>query len=262
MDFWIGEAAAKSPFRIQSILQTHHNVEKLIAQNVFFSQPAAPELRTRLSSLLHASIVSKKSNLDSLIQGYEKAFLVIPRESTISAWSSKATDILHIAGLTSILRVEHGILYAYSLRDTCTLNEAIEAIQALQDSCYDRMTERILQHIPAEEDIFAQHLPTSLQSVSLADAKTKEEAISILKKANVDWGLALSNPEMEYLVGIYKDLDRSPTDAELFMFAQVSYTSSNSVFTEVRLIQSIAGIKYFVGLGLYLIVIHHIRCFP
>ena len=37
--------------------------------------------------------------------------LVVPRMGTISPWSSKATDILHICGLSQIKRIERGIAY-------------------------------------------------------------------------------------------------------------------------------------------------------
>ena len=37
--------------------------------------------------------------------------LVLPRIGTISPWSSKATDIAHICGLTKIKRIERGIAY-------------------------------------------------------------------------------------------------------------------------------------------------------
>ena len=43
-----------------------------------------------------------------------------------------------------------------------------------------------------------------------------------LKEANVNLGLALSEPEMEYLLDSFKDLGRDPTDIELYMFAQMN----------------------------------------
>ncbi len=41
--------------------------------------------------------------------------LVIPRLGTISPWSSKATDIARICGLSQIGRIERGIAYTFSL---------------------------------------------------------------------------------------------------------------------------------------------------
>ena len=43
-----------------------------------------------------------------------------------------------------------------------------------------------------------------------------------LRKANVDLGLALSEPEMEYLMDSFKGIGRDPTDIELYMFAQMN----------------------------------------
>lgn len=43
-----------------------------------------------------------------------------------------------------------------------------------------------------------------------------------LVRANVEWGLALAEDEIAYLVDAYTNiLKRNPTDVELLMFAQV-----------------------------------------
>jgi phosphoribosylformylglycinamidine synthase len=41
-------------------------------------------------------------------------------------------------------------------------------------------------------------------------------------RANMEWGLALSPEEIDYLVATYQKMERDPTDAELFMFSQVN----------------------------------------
>ena len=43
-----------------------------------------------------------------------------------------------------------------------------------------------------------------------------------LARANADWGLALSNEEIDYLVTAFRNLGRDPTDVELMMFAQAN----------------------------------------
>ena len=43
-------------------------------------------------------------------------FIVTPRKGTLSPWASKATDIFHNCGLTTVQRVEHGILFCIHLR--------------------------------------------------------------------------------------------------------------------------------------------------
>jgi phosphoribosylformylglycinamidine synthase len=37
--------------------------------------------------------------------------LIVPRPGTVSPWSSKATDIAHVCGLSAIRRIERGIAY-------------------------------------------------------------------------------------------------------------------------------------------------------
>ncbi|HEY9239241.1 MAG TPA: phosphoribosylformylglycinamidine synthase, partial [Burkholderiaceae bacterium] len=43
-----------------------------------------------------------------------------------------------------------------------------------------------------------------------------------LVRANADFGLALSDDEIDYLVAAFRDLQRDPTDVELMMFAQAN----------------------------------------
>src|SRR5450756_858690 len=68
--------------------------------------------------------------------------LVVPREGTISPWSSKATDIAHVCGLTAIRRIERGI--EYRLLDSLPLG--VERLSALAPVLFDRMTEMVLFH--------------------------------------------------------------------------------------------------------------------
>jgi len=43
-----------------------------------------------------------------------------------------------------------------------------------------------------------------------------------LARANRDWGLALSDDEIDYLLAAFRELKRDPTDVELMMFAQAN----------------------------------------
>ena len=40
---------------------------------------------------------------------------MVPRAGTISPWSSKATDIARVCGLTAVRRIERGIRYELQL---------------------------------------------------------------------------------------------------------------------------------------------------
>jgi phosphoribosylformylglycinamidine synthase len=140
--------------------------------------------------------------------------LVVPRFGTVSPWSSKATDIAHVCGLTDIARIERGIAY-YLAGDTSLTQEQRVAIAAL---IHDRMTETVLDRVEAAASLFEHHAPKPLATVPvLAKGRTALEA------ANAELGLALSEDEIDYLVVAFRDqLRRDPTDVELMMFAQAN----------------------------------------
>src|SRR5579859_1511979 len=65
--------------------------------------------------------------------------LVTPRVGTESPWSSKATDIVHVCGLTAVRRVERGTVYF--IETTAALEQ--EELRQLAAHLHDRMTESI-----------------------------------------------------------------------------------------------------------------------
>ena len=138
---------------------------------------------------------------------------VLPRVGTISPWSSKATDILRIAGLLNVRRIECGRHYTL---EGGPLSDEQRA--AVADLLSDRMTEQVCG--VSDDDIaalFAAPAPRPLEEIALGSAP-----VSALADAGRRFGLALSDDEIDYLAGHYRRLARSPTDAELMMFAQVN----------------------------------------
>ena len=78
-------------------------------------------------------------------------FLVVPRPGTISPWSSKATDIAHNCGLSSVKRLERGV--AYYIQASGDLDQAAQ--DAIVAELYDRMVEAVLPSIDAAAALFA-----------------------------------------------------------------------------------------------------------
>ncbi len=142
--------------------------------------------------------------------------LVVPRLGTISPWSTKATDIAQHCGLSSVLRIERGVVYYLDSNDGKALSKAEQA--AILPLLHDRMTESVLDNIDdAAEKIFTQGAAQSLATVGVLGGGSEA-----LEKANREMGLALSEDEIEYLVDNFKKLKRNPTDVELMMFAQAN----------------------------------------
>jgi phosphoribosylformylglycinamidine synthase len=87
------------------------------------------------------------------------------------------------------------------------------------------MTQSLQLHPPLESDIFVAQKPRPLRTIEISTLST-EEAVAALRKANVELGLALAEDEITYLINAYvageDAMKRDPTDAELFMFAQVN----------------------------------------
>ncbi|KAF8492923.1 phosphoribosylformylglycinamidin [Gautieria morchelliformis] len=158
---------------------------------------------------------------------------ILPRPGSVSPWSSKATDIARICNLGSFVeRIERGIVFVFSTSDASAL--ASEDILTFQHLIHDRMTQVIRFQSLDEQAVIREyfsHLPPSSlgyvdflggygTTVSLEDARDK------LLAANKTLGLALAPDEIDYLLHAYvsgpTSSNRNPTDAELFMFAQVN----------------------------------------
>ncbi len=134
---------------------------------------------------------------------------VVPRLGTISPWSSKATEIIRACGLKNVLRIERGMEYLLKM----TGEPSAEVIALL----HDRMTQSVLRDARGIEEMFRSLEPAPLEHVHF-----DENPLEALRASDRLYGLALSDADMEYLIQVYDQLGRGPTDTELMMFAQVN----------------------------------------
>ncbi len=138
--------------------------------------------------------------------------VVVPRFGTISPWSSKATDIAHVCGLSAVRRIERGIAWTIASPEKLSA----DGLRKLAVPLFDRMTETVLLARKDAAQLFAHQKTRPLRTVSLAAGR------GALVQANADLGLALSDDEIDYLVENFAGLKRDPTDVELMMFAQAN----------------------------------------
>ncbi|MGY6588149.1 MAG: phosphoribosylformylglycinamidine synthase [Wenzhouxiangella sp.] len=139
------------------------------------------------------------------------ALLVLPRPGSRTPWASKAGDILKHCGLGDFARVERAMLLVIDPAPGASMDPS--ALNLL----HDRMTQ-VIQ--PAEASLaawFAAPDAGPLGIIELGDAP-----LARLTEANQRMGLALSEGEIDYLADAYGQMGRSPTDAELMMFAQAN----------------------------------------
>jgi len=139
--------------------------------------------------------------------------LVVPRPGTISAWSSKATDIAQVCGLAAVRRIERGVCYTLALRGPLLPASRCAVLAA---ALHDRMTETVLEHADSAARLFAIESPSPLHRIALARGR------EALVRSNSHLGLALAAHEIDYLLATFSALGRDPTDVELMMFAQAN----------------------------------------
>ena len=205
--------ASHSPFKLESLLRRLQSID----QNI-------DDLGARFIHLIDSKNDPDEEQdriLDSILEygpdwpfGTDEGFKVftLPRFGTTSPWSSKATDIAKVCGLTSIEKIERGVVFTLALKDkdSAPNKEAIEML-------YDRMTEVVITDLKQAKEIFS-----SLEPQPFLDVDILSDGKKSLETANIELGLALNNDEIDYLLEQFTKLNRNPTDAELMMFAQAN----------------------------------------
>ena len=184
-----------------------HDIAEIDAVECYFIEAANPlddTTNERAFALLAAQ--------EHFNHADEGGFYVTPRKGTISPWSTKATDIFNNCALEAVARVERGIHFHLSTADGLILGIKDLGLGLL--ALHDRMTEAVYDDV---SDFFSHFEPAPLRTVPLM-----AEGPEAFAKANIDWGLAMSEPEIDYLVAAYQKMKRDPTDAELVMFSQVN----------------------------------------
>ena len=147
---------------------------------------------------------------------------VLPRPGSVSPWSSKATDISALCNLVNhIKRLERGVAVVIRINGGSLSQHDLDLFSP---DIHDRMTQIVSFEPPSQDAIFLESRPAPLRTVdiSLTDTSSREK----LERANKELGLALASDEINYLVEAFisgnNPIARNPTDAELFMFAQVN----------------------------------------
>ncbi|RZT91399.1 phosphoribosylformylglycinamidine synthase [Rivibacter subsaxonicus] len=184
---------------------------------VWTDAPLAGAERNKLAALLDYG--------DAVASPQDGALVVVmPRLGTLSPWASKASDIAHNCGLASVHRVERvtefrlalrsGLLGAVTGGPKALSGDELQACAAL---LHDRMTESVAFEREAAVHLFDEQPAQPLAHVDLLGAGR-----GALVAANTEFGLALSDDEIDYLVTAFTRLGRNPSDVELMMFAQAN----------------------------------------
>lgn len=207
---------ALSLFRLEKRLtQARQLVPNLVSMTstwVHFAQPKAGRTFTASDGELLMRLLSYgEPAVSAPPQG--QLLIVVPRFGTISPWSSKATEIADGVGVRCLSRLERGIAYTLSSPSPLTESELRQVGAMLSD----RMTECLLLSFDEAPLIFKHEEKRPLRRVPVI-----AEGRKALVNANISFGLALAEDEVDYLYEAFVGLNRDPTDVELMMFAQAN----------------------------------------
>lgn len=208
--------SAFSPFKNQQLLTSLQAVSPeilgLTAEHVYLlatEQPVTDKDQQRMADLLTATPASASS---AVAQPFN--LVVSPRMGTVSPWASKATDIARNCGF-KLRRLER--LTVFHLQWSTQQQPEPSTLAKLHALVHDRMTESVWSSVVEAHALF-----DSLPAPSLALVDVLKDGRSALENANRDWGLALADDEIDYLLTAFQQLQRNPSDAELMMFAQAN----------------------------------------
>jgi phosphoribosylformylglycinamidine synthase len=138
--------------------------------------------------------------------------VVAPRLGTLSPWASKATDIAHSCGVP-VRRVERVVEYTLASGAPLSATDWAECAELL----HDRMTESAFASVAEVARLFDER-----EAEPMAHVDVIGRGRTAIEEANIAFGLALSDDEIDYLVTAFVGLERNPTDVELMMFAQAN----------------------------------------
>lgn len=175
--------------------------------------PAVTGVQAAFLYILLASGELNHSRLTELLELHNDTpptprLYIAPRVGTQSPWSSKATDILHNTGFSSVQRIERArVLHIAGARDPFALAAAL----------HDRMTESVFRSENDLSTLFAEHTPKTLAAIDILT-----HGADAIRAADRELGLSLAPDEIDYLVREFRALGRNPTDVELYMFAQAN----------------------------------------
>ncbi len=241
---------ALSSFRAQQLLtelvSIHPKITGIAARFVHLVATDAaptPALQERLQALL-----TYGDPYEGPADG--AALVVTPRLGTISPWASKATDIARNCGL-GVFRVERITEYRIAFKTGLLSNVlgsapelSAEQTARIAALLHDRMTESVFATRAEAEQLFS-----ALDAAPMEFVDVLGGGRAALEAANRQWGLALADDEIDYLVDAFKGLKRNPTDVELMMFAQAnSEHCRHKIFNAQFTIDGVAQDKSLFGM--------------
>ena len=208
-------APSHSEFRLKKLVDDLSSAE-LPVKNVYAEYLHVAETSEALTRE-EQSVLEKLLTYGPKLRGHDLEGMlrvVVPRPGTLSPWSSKATDIAHICGLSKLNRIERAVAFWI---DLAVVELDASQLRSLDSKLHDRMTQSVFGSNEELSVLFRHEEPRPFSSVPVISGGREA-----LVEANRSLGLALAEDEIDYLVENFQKLGRDPNDIELMMFAQAN----------------------------------------
>ncbi len=208
-------APSHSEFRLKKLVDDLSSAE-LPVKNVYAEYLHVAETSEALTRE-EQSVLEKLLTYGPKLRGHDLEGMlrvVVPRPGTLSPWSSKATDIAHICGLSKLNRIERAVAFWIDLAE---VELDASQLRSLDSKLHDRMTQSVFGSNEELSVLFRHEEPRPFSSVPVISGGREA-----LVEANRSLGLALAEDEIDYLVENFHKLGRDPNDIELMMFAQAN----------------------------------------
>ncbi|MCH2387691.1 MAG: phosphoribosylformylglycinamidine synthase, partial [Opitutales bacterium] len=134
-------APSHSEFRLKKLVDDLSSAE-LPVKNVYAEYLHVAETSEALTRE-EQSVLEKLLTYGPKLRGHDLEGMlrvVVPRPGTLSPWSSKATDIAHICGLSKLNRIERAVAFWIDLAE---VELDASQLRSLDSKLHDRMTQSV-----------------------------------------------------------------------------------------------------------------------
>ncbi len=164
----------------------------------------AVESRVTIGSKDKERLIWLFGDAECIAEPVLQGIYVGPRREMVTPWSTNAVEITQNMGITGIIRIEEFTIY-----DVQFTQLPSKVAEELGEGQYDPMLQHVYQGL--DQEIFhINHDPDPVIFIGDIAGFNKKE------------GLALSDEEIGYLLGLSHKLGRKLTDSEVFGFSQVN----------------------------------------
>jgi len=195
--------------------------------NIGYENDLSKDDLAKLYWLLRETFEHENFSDKTFLKETENATLIEvgPRLTFTTAWSTNAVTICNNCGLSNIKKIERSIRYL--LKGKEEIPE--KTVNAFLDDVHDRMTQ--CRYTEPLKTFSTNEKPLPVQIVPVL-----EKGAQALEEINKELGLAFDEQDINMYLNMFKEMDRNPTNVELFDLSQSNSEHSRHWFFRGRMV--------------------------